>query len=71
MSGAKLKRFYNTSGNSYKNLNLKDKLKNMSEKEQYSLLGSDGMLVKRPLLIDGADVLIGFCEGLWRAYFKK
>ena len=59
-SGLPLKRFYNTSGKLYKELNLKDKIPTMSEEEQLELLASDGMLVKRPILINGNDVLIGF-----------
>ena len=55
-----LKRFYNTSGKLYKELNLKDKIPTMSEEEQLELLASDGMLVKRPILVNGNDVLIGF-----------
>ena len=59
-SGLPLKRFYNTSGKLYKELNLKDKIPTMSEEEQLELLASDGMLVKRPILVNGNDVLIGF-----------
>ena len=59
-SGLPLKRFYNTSGKLYKELNLKDKIPTMSEEEQLELLASDGMLVKRPILVNGDDVLIGF-----------
>lgn len=54
-----LKKFFNTSGQLYKSLQLKDKLPNMSEEEQIKLLAEDGMLVKRPLLIDGEMVIIG------------
>lgn len=61
-SGLPLKRFFNTSGLLYKSLSLKDKLPNMSEDEQLELLASDGMLVKRPILIDGDTVLVGFKE---------
>lgn len=64
-SGLPLKRFFNTSGNRYKELNLKDKLKEMTEEEQLSLLATDGMLVKRPLLIGEGFVLPGFKEGEW------
>ena len=60
-----LKRFFNTSGLVYKSLGLKDKLGNMSEEEQYRLLASDGMLVKRPLLIGPDTVLVGFREKEW------
>ena len=55
-----LKRFYNTSGKLYKELNLKDKIPTMTEQEQLELLASDGMLVKRPILVKGDAVLIGF-----------
>ena len=59
-SGLPLKRFFNTSGNLYKQLGLKDKLLTMSEDEQLELLASDGMLVKRPLVIYDGGVLVGF-----------
>ena len=59
-SGLPLKRFYNTSGKLYKELNLKDKIPTMTEQEQLELLASDGMLVKRPILVKGDAVLIGF-----------
>ena len=64
-SGLPLKRFFNTSGMLYKQLNLKDKLPTMSEKEQYELLATDGMLVKRPLVITDDIVLVGFREMEW------
>lgn len=64
-SGLPLKKFFNTSGLKYKELGLKDKLATMSEGEQYELLASDGMLVKRPLLITNDAVLIGFKEKEW------
>lgn len=67
MSGLPLKKFFNTSGLLYKELELKDKLPNMSEDEQYSLLTSDGMLVKRPILIGEGFVLVGFKEDEWKA----
>ena len=67
MSGLPLKKFFNTSGILYKEMNLKDKLPNMSEAEQYELLASNGMLVKRPLLIDNGKVLVGFKETEWEA----
>ena len=66
-SGLPLKRFFNTSGLQYKALNLKDKLPTMSEEEQFALLASDGMLVKRPLLIGDNFVLVGFQEDAWQA----
>ncbi len=64
-SGLPLKRFFNTSGMLYKSMQLKDKLADMSEDEQLKLLASDGMLVKRPLVIDGDRVLVGFKEAEW------
>lgn len=65
MSGLPLKKFFNTSGLQYKALNLKDKLPAMSEDEQYALLASDGLLVKRPLLVGEDFVLVGFKEAEW------
>ena len=65
MSGLPLKKFFNTSGLQYKALQLKDKLPTMSEEEQLALLASDGMLVKRPLLIGDDFVLTGFKETDW------
>lgn len=61
-SGLPLKRFFNTSGLQYKALALKEKLPQMSEEEQFALLASDGMLVKRPLLVSEDFVLVGFRE---------
>lgn len=66
-SGLPLKRFFNTSGLLYKSLNLKEKLPSMTEEEQLALLATDGMLVKRPLLIGEGFVLTGFKEGEWSA----
>ena len=66
-SGLPLKRFVNTSGLQYKALELKDKLPSMSEDEQYTLLATDGMLVKRPILLCGDKVLVGFRETEWTA----
>lgn len=68
-SGLDLKRFYNTSGRLYKSMNLKDKIPAMSIEEQYTLLSSDGLLVKRPILVDGKTVLVGFKEAEWIAHF--
>lgn len=65
MSGLPLKKFFNTSGLLYKSMGLKDKLPNMSEEEQLKLLSTDGMLVKRPLLIGKDFVLAGFKEKEW------
>ena len=59
-SGLEIKKFFNTSGNKYKELGLKDKLKGMSVEEQLDLLASDGMLVKRPILVRGDKVTVGF-----------
>ena len=64
-SGLPLKRFFNTSGLQYKALELKDKLPTMSEDEQFALLARDGMLVKRPILLCGDKVLVGFKEAEW------
>ena len=64
-SGKDIKKFFNTSGMKYKELGLKDKLPTMSEDEQLELLVSDGMLIKRPLLIMDDNVLIGFREKEW------
>ena len=60
-----LKRFFNTSGNVYKELNLKEKLAEMSEDEQFELLASNGMVLKRPLLVGKDFVLVGFKEAEW------
>ena len=62
ISNLPLKKFFNTSGNLYKELKLKDKLDNMSEEEQLKLLSSDGMLVKRPLIINKNLIIPGFKE---------
>ena len=70
-SGLPLKKFFNTSGLQYKALQLKDKLPTMSEGEQFALLASDGMLVKRPLLISDDFVLVGFKEADWAAVLGK
>ena len=64
-SGLPLKRFFNTSGLLYKSMELKDKLPTMSEEEQLKLLATDGMLVKRPLVISKDFVLVGFKESEW------
>lgn len=65
-SGLPLKKFFNTSGNVYKELGLKDKLKDMTEQEQYEILASNGMLVKRPLLVTDDTILLGFKEEEWK-----
>lgn len=65
-SGLPLKRFFNTSGNLYKELGLKDKLPTMTEEEQYELLTTDGMLVKRPIIVTEDKVFTGFKEETWK-----
>ena len=69
-SGLALKKFFNTSGQVYRGLGLKDKLPEMSESEQIALLASDGMLVKRPLLVGDDFVLAGFREAEWAEKVK-
>lgn len=64
-SGLDVKRFFNTSGQLYKSMGLRDKLPDMSVDEKLRLLATDGMLVKRPILIDGGSVLVGFKEEEW------
>ena len=64
-SGLEIKKFFNTSGLVYKNMNLKEKLDGMSEKEKIKLLASNGMLIKRPLLIGECTILVGFREKEW------
>lgn len=64
-SGLPLKRFFNTSGVLYKEMQLKDKLPEMSEEEQFQLLATDGMLVKRPIIVTDDKVLTGFKEKEW------
>lgn len=66
-SGLALGRFFNTSGALYRELKLKDRFPAMSEDEQYGLLASDGMLVKRPILVGDGFVLVGFREAEWKA----
>ena len=70
-SGLPLKRFFNTSGLLYKSLDLKNKLPTMSDDEMLNLLATDGMLVKRPLLIGDDFVLVGFKEAEWGATLSK
>ena len=69
-SGLPLKKFFNTSGLQYKALQLKDKLPTMTEDEMFDLLASDGMLVKRPMLITDDKVLVGFKEADWAQLLK-
>ncbi len=64
-SGLPLKRFFNTSGMLYKQMSLKDKLPQMSEEEQLELLSTDGMLVKRPIIINDDTILVGFRQDEW------
>ena len=71
LSGLPLKRFFNTSGLQYRALNLKDRLPGITEEEQLQLLASDGMLVKRPLIVGEDFVLTGFKEAEWAAKMKK
>lgn len=72
MSGLPLKKFFNTSGLLYKSLNLKEKLPTMTEEEQLMLLATDGMLVKRPIIVTGNRVLTGFRADAWKeALLKK
>lgn len=68
-SGLELKKFFNTSGLLYKSMNLKDKLPTMSDEEKYEILASNGMLVKRPVLVDGDRVLLGFKAEKWEDSF--
>ena len=69
-SGLELKKFFNTSGMLYKSMQLKDKLPGMTEEEQLKLLGTDGMLVKRPILVGDDFVLTGFKEELYEQHCK-
>lgn len=65
-SNLDIKKWFNTSGLKYKELNLKDRLPTMSDKEKIELLSSDGMLIKRPLLISDKCILLGFKEEMWQ-----
>ena len=65
-----IKRFFNTSGLKYKEMNLKEKLPNMSDDEKVKLLASDGMLIKRPLLINEEQILVGFKINEWEKVLK-
>lgn len=69
-SGLPLKRFFNTSGMKYKELQLKDKLPSMTEEEQHELLATDGMLVKRPIIAGDDFVIPGFKETVWAEVLK-
>ena len=70
-SGLPLKKFFNTSGLMYKDMGLKDKLAGMSEEEQLKLLATNGMLVKRPLVVGDDYVLVGFKEKEWEERMVK
>lgn len=69
-SGLEIKKFFNTSGLKYKELNLKEKLPNMSDTEKIELLASNGMLIKRPLLINDKVILVGFKEKEWENFIQ-
>lgn len=71
LSGYPLKKFFNTSGQLYREMNLKEKLKDMSEEQMYEILQSDGMLVKRPVIFSDEVVLIGFKESEWQERLCK
>lgn len=66
MSGLPLKRFFNTSGQSYRSLNMKDRLPQMSNEEALELLATDGMLVKRPIVVSANNILVGFRPEEWQ-----
>ena len=70
-SGLEIKRFFNTSGLLYKSMGLKDKLSEMSEEEKLQLLSTDGMLVKRPLLVCEDKVLVGFKQPEWEMILNE
>ena len=70
-SGLPLKKFFNTSGLLYKSLNLKDKLPTMTEEEQLHLLATDGMLVKRPIIVTEKGILTGFKEADWEKLLSE
>ncbi|MBO5143131.1 MAG: arsenate reductase family protein [Clostridia bacterium] len=69
-SGLEMKRWFNTSGLKYKKLNLKDKLPSMSDDEKIELLASDGMLIKRPILVTDKGICVGFREKEWEEVLK-
>ena len=69
-SGLPLRRFFNTSGQLYREMGLKDRLAEMTEEEQYELLASDGMLVKRPIVVSHRGILVGFKEAEWNEKLK-
>ena len=69
-SGKEIKKFFNTSGLLYKSMELKNKLPDMTEEEKIRLLSTDGMLVKRPLVVTDSEVLVGFREEEWNKVLK-
>lgn len=69
-SGIPVAKFFNTSGKKYKEMNLKDVVKTADRQQLIQLLASDGMLVKRPILVDGDKVIAGFKEEQWQEFFK-
>lgn len=69
-SGLDIRKFFNTSGILYREMQLKDKLKNMSDEEMVQLLATDGMLVKRPIVVTDETVLVGFKEAQWESNLK-
>lgn len=71
LSGLPVRKFFNTSGLLYREMQLKEKLSGMSDEEMISLLSSDGMLVKRPILINEETVLVGFKEDSWKEMLLK
>ncbi len=71
LSNKEIKKWFNTSGLKYKELNLKDKLLNMTDSEKIALLSSDGMLIKRPILVLKDNVLIGFKEDEWEQFLNN
>lgn len=70
-SGLEIKKFFNTSGKLYKEMNLKDRVKDMTKEEAASLLSTNGMLVKRPILIKDDIILVGFKEDSYREALNK
>ena len=70
-NGLEIKRWFNTSGLKYKELNLKEKIPTMSDNEKIELLASNGMLIKRPILVSDKSILIGFKEKEWEAIKEK
>ena len=70
-SGLPLRKWFNTSGQLYKSMGLKDRLATMTEAEQIALLASDGMLVKRPILVEGDTVLVGFRADQWAEALER